>query len=101
MRQFLRLHPLVVTCAACAADPAPYLQTDGGAPISAEKTKTYRYAFDEVSSGEIAEGPNIRIFWDDREVISASDATFSAGKVGLWTKADSITAFDNFEVTEL
>jgi hypothetical protein len=31
--------------------------------------------------------------------ISATDNTFSApGKVGLWTKADSVTYFDDLEV---
>jgi hypothetical protein len=34
-------------------------------------------------------------------VIVAGDSTFPAGgKVGLWTKADSVTAFDDLETTE-
>jgi hypothetical protein len=27
-----------------------------------------------------------------------TDTTFTQGQVGLWTKADSVTAFDNLEV---
>jgi hypothetical protein len=30
-------------------------------------------------------------------VLDASDATFARGKIGLWTKADSVTAFDDLE----
>ncbi len=47
------------------------------------------------------EGAHIRILFDGREVIAADDATYSKGKVGLWTKADSVTAFDDLEATEL
>lgn len=48
------------------------------------------------------EGAHIRIVWDGQEVIVADDATFpGGGKVGLWTKADSVTAFDDLEATEL
>jgi hypothetical protein len=31
-------------------------------------------------------------------LLDRRDARFRAGQVGLWTKADSITAFDDFEV---
>jgi hypothetical protein len=48
-----------------------------------------------------AEGTRIRISFDGKEIISADDGTFAMGKVGLWTKADSITSFDDFEATEL
>jgi hypothetical protein len=41
-------------------------------------------------------------FWvslNDRLLFETEDATFkSAGKVGLWTKADSVTYFDGFNV---
>ena len=37
--------------------------------------------------------------FDDKEVIELEDSTFSeGGMVGLWTKADAATAFDNFKV---
>lgn len=38
-------------------------------------------------------------FLNNKQVIEASDGTFKAGKVGLWTKADSITCFDDVRVT--
>jgi hypothetical protein len=39
---------------------------------------------------------------DGRVLFSASDRTFAeAGRVGLWTKADSLTHFDGFEVETL
>jgi hypothetical protein len=48
------------------------------------------------------EGAHIRVLWDGQEVVSADDATFpDGGKVGVWTKADSVTAFDDLEATEL
>jgi hypothetical protein len=35
-------------------------------------------------------------------VIEVTDATFAeAGKVGVWTKADSVTYFDDLSVTPL
>jgi hypothetical protein len=37
------------------------------------------------------------VTFDGQKLIQASDDTFSApGKVGLWTKADSLTLFDDF-----
>ena len=42
-------------------------------------------------------GANFTVFLDDRKILTAKDTTFSAaGMVGLWTKADSVTAFDDF-----
>lgn len=42
-------------------------------------------------------GPNFAVFYDGRKVLTASDKTFTeAGMVGVWTKADSVTAFDDF-----
>jgi hypothetical protein len=37
------------------------------------------------------------VIFDGNKVIDATDESFAnAGKVGVWTKADSVTAFDNF-----
>ncbi len=42
-------------------------------------------------------GNRFTVTFDGRKVIEVSDDTFSkAGKVGLWTKADSVTLFDDF-----
>jgi hypothetical protein len=38
--------------------------------------------------------------WDGEELIRSKDGTYDRGKVGLWTKADSITSFDDLEATE-
>lgn len=43
------------------------------------------------------QGNQFTVSFDGRKVIEAADDTFAAaGKVGLWTKADSITLFDDF-----
>ncbi len=39
------------------------------------------------------------LYFDGKEVLTTHDNTFSQpGRVGLWTKADSVTYFDDFEV---
>ncbi len=44
-------------------------------------------------------GDNIEIEFDDKKVLTHKDDTFSeGGMVGLWTKADAATYFDNIEV---
>jgi hypothetical protein len=49
--------------------------------------------------GVEARDDHIQVFWDGEKVIDARDSTFpEAGRVGVWTKADSITLFDDFEV---
>jgi hypothetical protein len=42
------------------------------------------------------------VSFDGETLISAQDRTFSdAGKVALWTKADSMTYFDTISITPL
>jgi hypothetical protein len=49
-----------------------------------------------------ARGDHFEIDWDGTRVIDSRDETFSdAGKVGLWTKADSVTYFDDLSVARL
>jgi 3-keto-disaccharide hydrolase len=49
-----------------------------------------------------AKGDHFQVYFDGTPVIDATDKTFSeAGKVGLWTKADSVTYFDDLTVTAL
>ena len=46
-----------------------------------------------------AEGGRLTVSLDGKELFGATDRTFAkAGKVGLWTKADSITHFDELIV---
>lgn len=60
----------------------------------------------KVTSGEwhelrvVAVGNEIACYYDGSKKIEAADDTFKdAGKVGLWTKADSVTYFDDLKVT--
>jgi hypothetical protein len=49
-----------------------------------------------------AEGDRFTISYDGKELFSARDTTFAgAGKVALWTKADSVTYFDTIAITPL
>lgn len=42
-------------------------------------------------------GHTFTVKWNGKELFQVKDATFAdAGKVGLWTKADSVTSFDDF-----
>jgi glycosyl hydrolase family 59 (putative galactocerebrosidase) len=42
-------------------------------------------------------GAHFRVSFDGKVLFEADDKTFAgAGKVGVWTKADSVTHFDNF-----
>jgi hypothetical protein len=43
-------------------------------------------------------GDHIQASLDGQRLLDHRDARFRAGQVGLWTKADSITAFDDFMV---
>jgi hypothetical protein len=59
----------------------------------------------KVTSGEWHElrvenvGNKITCYYDGSKKIEATDGTFKdAGKVGLWTKADSVTYFDDLKV---
>ncbi|HWW02513.1 MAG TPA: family 16 glycoside hydrolase [Candidatus Acidoferrum sp.] len=43
------------------------------------------------------EGNKFAVIFDGKKVIEATDDTFpDAGKVGVWTKGDSVTLFDDF-----
>lgn len=45
------------------------------------------------------EGTHLKVFCDGKSFIDANDATFqNAGKVGFWTKADSVTYFKNLKI---
>jgi hypothetical protein len=49
-----------------------------------------------------AEGDRFTVSYDGRALFTARDNTFSeAGKVALWTKADSVTRFDQISITTL
>jgi hypothetical protein len=52
--------------------------------------------------GVEARADGVVVFFDGRKVMEKKDATFGeAGKVGVWTKADSVTYFDDLTVEPL
>ena len=47
----------------------------------------------------VAQGPLFEVYHDGRKLYEVEDTTFTqAGKVGVWTKADSVTYFDDLTV---
>lgn len=49
-----------------------------------------------------ARGDRFEIYWDGKKVVDARDKTFpDAGKIGVWTKADSVTYFKTLKVEPL
>ena len=58
--------------------------------VPAERWSTLGVAF---------KGSRFRVLFDGEELFQVQDGTFSAaGRVGLWTKADSVIHFDVFEI---
>lgn len=60
----------------------------------------------EVPSGTwgtlrvVARGPRFEVYYNGAKLYEVEDTTFGApGKVGVWTKADSVTLFDDLTVT--
>jgi hypothetical protein len=47
----------------------------------------------------VAKGTKIQAYLNGKLAIDHDDATFAEGWVGLWTKADSVTEFDDLEVS--
>lgn len=63
------------------------------APVAANVWHTLRVEF---------AGQKVKVTLDGKTYIEQSDAHIvNAGKVGVWTKADSVTAFDDFVFGEL
>jgi hypothetical protein len=46
----------------------------------------------------IARNDHIQCYYDGRPYLEVTDDTFQKGKIGLWTKADAVTYFDDLEV---
>jgi Domain of Unknown Function (DUF1080) len=47
----------------------------------------------------VAKSDRIICYFNGKALIDARDKTYSAGKIGLWTKADSVIAFDDLRVS--
>jgi len=43
-------------------------------------------------------GDRIQCWYDGKLYLEVTDNTFKSGKVGLWTKADAVTSFDDFTI---
>ena len=76
--------------------------------VEGGRRKQFAGANCPVPSGEwqtltlVVKGKHFNVFFNDKLLIEADDEAFSeAGKVGLWTKADSVTYFDDLTVEEL
>ena len=59
----------------------------------------------QVPSGQwstlrvVAAGPRFEVFFNGSKLYEVEDTTFTQpGKVGLWTKADSVTQFDDVTI---
>jgi 3-keto-disaccharide hydrolase len=59
----------------------------------------------QVPSGQwstlrvVATGPRFEVFFNGSKLYEVEDTTFTqAGKIGLWTKADSVTQFDDVTI---
>lgn len=46
----------------------------------------------------ITKGCQVQVFFDDKPVFDLCDQTFTAGRVGLWTKSDAVTYFDDLKL---
>ena len=50
----------------------------------------------------VQKGNHIQCWYDGKKYLDVVDDTFpNSGKIGLWTKADAVTYFDNLEVSSL
>jgi len=49
----------------------------------------------------VAQGQRLEVFFDGRTVLKLSDKTFTSGRIGLWTKSDAVTYFDDLQLHRL
>ncbi len=47
------------------------------------------------------QGCRLNIFYDDKQVFDLCDKTLHAGMIGLWTKSDAVTYFDDLQLQHL
>ena len=46
----------------------------------------------------LTNGCQVQVFFDEKPVFDLCDQTFSIGRVGLWTKSDAVTYFDDLKL---
>ncbi len=72
--------------------------------VNGRRSQIAGASIDAPSLGEwhtrrvVAVGSHIQAYLDDRLLIDHQDETYSDGWVGLWTKADAVTEFDDLVV---
>jgi hypothetical protein len=49
----------------------------------------------------VNQGCRIQVFYDDKPIFDLCDETFKGGRIGLWTKSDAVTYFDNLQLQTL
>ena len=47
------------------------------------------------------QGCRVKIFYDDKQTIDLCEDTFHTGLIGLWTKSDAVTYFDDLQLQQL
>jgi 3-keto-disaccharide hydrolase len=47
----------------------------------------------------VARGDHFQIIFDGQTVLDVQDETFQSGQIGLWTKADAVTFFDDLRLS--
>lgn len=74
-----------------------YKYVDGGRRVIQESSAKVTSRIWQELRLEV-KGNHIRGFLNGKLAVEAMDNTFKTGKIGLWTKADSVTCFDNVQV---
>ena len=46
----------------------------------------------------VNQGCRIQIFYDEKPIFDLCDETFKEGRIGLWTKSDAVTYFDDLQL---
>lgn len=46
----------------------------------------------------ITKGCQVQVFFDEKQVFDLCDQTFTTGRIGLWTKSDAVTYFDDLKL---
>lgn len=47
------------------------------------------------------QGCRVNIFYDGKQIFDLCDRTFQAGMIGLWTKSDAVTYFDDLQLRHM
>jgi len=71
-----------------------------------DKGRTYGVDVDKLGNGWntlklLVKGDLFTVYLNGKELFKVKDTTFpNAGKIGLWTKADAVTYFDDFKIKQ-